>query len=312
MNTKYLELNGILLQTALSEIVETAEMATPTKRHAVHIVGRFYDPIGYLAPIIIRFKILLKEICDAKLSWDEQLTGELLKNWKRLITELKDSDAIEIPRCYVRREEYNGCRLVGFCDASVRAYAAVIYLVTNNQQVSFVTAKTRVAPSQSMTIPRLELLSTLLLARLLTAALRDTIVLGAPICFSDSKVALYWINGSEKEWKPFVQNRVNEIQRLLSSNCWHHCPGHENPADIPSRGMSPSELQTNLQWHEWLKHLVDEEIEAESNAPKECFVKMKPRILKDYCNLVTERNSVRKLWTCEDYSTLGKLLQGVF
>ena len=44
----------------VSEIVETAEMATPTKRHAVHIVGRFYDPIGYLAPIIIRFKILLK------------------------------------------------------------------------------------------------------------------------------------------------------------------------------------------------------------------------------------------------------------
>ena len=58
-----------------------------------------------------------------------------------------------------------------------------------------------------------------------------------------------------------------------------------------------------------LKHLVDEEIEAESNAPKECLVEMKLRILKDYCNLVTERNSVGKLWTCEDYSTLGKLLR---
>ena len=61
-------------------------------------------------------------------------------------------------------------RLYGFCDASIAAYAAVIYLVEENSDdnhSSFIVSKTRVAPLQTQTIPRLELLSALLLARLM-------------------------------------------------------------------------------------------------------------------------------------------------
>ena len=61
--------------------------------------------------------------------------------------------------------------LCGFCDASILPYAAIVYLVTVREEdvhISFVTAKTRVAPLQSQTIPRLELLSALLLSRLIT------------------------------------------------------------------------------------------------------------------------------------------------
>ena len=41
-------------------------------------VGRFYDPLGLFAPVVIRFKIFLQELSIAKLDWDESLTGELL------------------------------------------------------------------------------------------------------------------------------------------------------------------------------------------------------------------------------------------
>ena len=43
---------------------------------------------------------------------------------------------------------------------------------------------------------------------------------------------------SEEEWKQFVQNCVNEIHVQVPSECWNHCPGQENPADIPSRGIT--------------------------------------------------------------------------
>ena len=62
--------------------------------------------------------------------------------------------------------------LCGFCDALTHAYAAVVYLVIITDlgtSVRFVVSKTRVAPLQTQTIPRLELLSALLLSKLIVS-----------------------------------------------------------------------------------------------------------------------------------------------
>lgn len=141
--------------------------------------------------------------------------------------------------------------LYGFCDASKKAYAAVIYLVvrTSTQaHVQFVVSKTRVAPVQSQTTPRLELLSALLLARLMSTtvdALSSLLKLDPLRYYSDSQVALYWICRHGKQWRPFVQNRVNEILKQTEKEAWRHCPGKENPADLPSSGLTPLEVR----WH---------------------------------------------------------------
>ena len=67
----------------------------------------------------------------------------------------------------------------------------------------FVAAKTRVSPLEEHSIPRLELLGALLLSRLqasVSAALMVELELDPPTCFTDSKVALFWIKGHDKEW----------------------------------------------------------------------------------------------------------------
>ena len=57
---------------------------------------------------------------------------------------------------------------MGFCNASLKAYAAVVNLRTNDEiSVQFIAAKTRVVPVIGMTVPRLELLSALLLSKLI-------------------------------------------------------------------------------------------------------------------------------------------------
>ena len=129
---------------------------------------------------------------------------------------------IYIPRCFLEGicQEVEVYALHGFCDASKDAYATVVYLVMKMatiQAVKFVTSKTWVSSMHKQTIPRLKVLSALLLAKLMnsiTGSLEPLLPFSQPTCYTDSKVALYWILGSDKEWKQFVQNCVSEIRKL--------------------------------------------------------------------------------------------------
>ena len=72
-----------------------------------------------MAPIVTPFKVLFQEICQAKLEWDEQLTGKLLKKRQLLVTSLQESQPIiAVPRCYFRdiHGDVKAYSLYRFCD----------------------------------------------------------------------------------------------------------------------------------------------------------------------------------------------------
>ena len=122
-----------------------------------------------------------------------------------------------------------------------KAYAAVTYLRTvyeNGQvDVQLIASKTKVAPTKSQTIPRLELLGATILARLVHS-ISNTLSLEADVLYwVDSTAVICWIR-IECLWRLYVQNRINEIRKLSSSEKWKFCPGAVNPADLPSRGIA--------------------------------------------------------------------------
>ena len=138
----------------------------------------------------------------------------------------------------------------GFSDASEQAFtAAYLRTIYSDGTVTsrLVAAKTRVAPLKKQLIPRLELLGALILARLsdtiLTAMARSTEI----VYWVDSMTTLFWIKG-DKPWKQCVANRVREIHQLTSKDHWKHCPGHLNPADLPSHGLSEDRLLNSNLW----------------------------------------------------------------
>ena len=234
--------------------------------------------------------------------------GETLKKWKDLNTDLRKSEPVVMDRHYFT--EHNQTRqyqLFGFCDGSAIAYAAVIYLVevtSMGKHSSFVVAKMRVSPLKVQTIPRLELLSALLLARLMKNvmdSMATRLTLDVPRCFTDSQIALYWIKGTHKDWKPFIQNRTNEIRRLVPAECWDHCSGKSNPADMPSRGLSSVELSTNKLWKhgpDWLQQDVET-----SPLPSEI-----PDACGTVCLLTSMDNTdVSNLLDYDKYSSVYKL-----
>ena len=62
----------------------------------------------------------------------------------------------------------------------------------------------------------------------------DTVNVSSVHCWSDSTVALYWING-QGEYRQFVSNRVAKIKDHVRVQ-WHYVSSEENPADLGSRG----------------------------------------------------------------------------
>nr|XP_042913273.1 uncharacterized protein LOC122273263 [Parasteatoda tepidariorum] len=100
-----------------------------------------------------------------------------------------------------------------------------------------------------MTIPRLELCSCLLLSKLtqkVIAAIR--LEIHSVILYSDSTIALAWINSPSNLLKTFVSNRVSQIQQLSKDFQWKHIPSELNPADLISRGLDVKALAASELW----------------------------------------------------------------
>ena len=159
------------------DVTGLAKVATdlhPTKRNIVSLIGKFYDPIGFLSAVIIKFKILFQKLCQCKTDWDDVMPEDLTEEWRNLITDLGEARPISLQRSYLHgmADPLTSMTLCGFCDASTKAFAAVVYILLRTKTqciVRFVAAKTRVAPLHTQTIPRLELLSAFLLSKLVVS-----------------------------------------------------------------------------------------------------------------------------------------------
>ena len=304
----------------ISDISRLMRESCSTKRNVISLATRFYDPLEVISPITVRFKQLFQRLCEGSLDWDEPLKGELLAEWESLTSDLQQFTPLQIPRCYLPMSDGRSTysfSLRGYCDASKGAYAAVVYIQVEGDDVissQFLCSKTRVAPVKKTTIPRLELLSALLLARLISTircALEPEIQLRSITCHTDSLVTFFWITRREREWKQFVQNRVNEICELIPPDSWRHCPGTENPADIPSRGVSPRELQEKLDlWLHGPPILQCVEVPGEvMTMPEDCFTEMKMKDKEKLTLSLLSSGPPATILPCEDYSSLKKLLR---
>jgi len=167
--------------------------------------------------------ILLQEIWQTKLTWDEPLPETIKDEWIAVPSDLQELPQLLTPRPYFPHGQ-TGTKfdnIFVLADASTKAYGAVVYL-NSNDHVSFAMSKTRVAPVRVTSLPRLEFMAAVTATRLtefVCSSIPHDCQAVRVYFWTKSQILLHWIHKGTDS-KEFIFNRVKEIHDTFPTALW--------------------------------------------------------------------------------------------
>ena len=238
------------------EIKVVPKQLAPTKRGILKQISTIFDPLGLVAPFVLRAKLILQELWRLGFDWDKPISGPLLDAWEAWKAELPLLATLSVPRCYLSNQPsslYVSAQIHVFADASEVAFGAAAYWRFETQdhsyQSSLIFGKTRLAPIKPLTIPRLELQAAVMAVRMSQTIQKELDVMPSQITYwTDSTTVLSYIKSQGTRFHTFVANRVAEIKEVSDPETWRHVPGRLNVADDCSRGLSAQDLLQDSRW----------------------------------------------------------------
>ena len=222
------------------EIKVVPKQLAPTKRGILKQISTIFDPLGLVAPFVLRAKLILQKLWRLRFDWDKPISGPLLDAWETWKAELPL--LVNQPSAL-----YVGEQIHVFADASEVAFGAAAYWRFETQDhsyhCSFIFGKTRLAPVKPLTIPRLELQAAVMAVRMSQTIQKELDVIPNQITYwTDSTTVLSYIKSQGTRFHTLVSNRVSDPET------WRHVPGRLNVADDCSRGLSAQDLLQDSRW----------------------------------------------------------------
>ena len=232
-------------------LFQVAEEKKPfTRRGVLATVNSLYDPLGFVAPVTIQGKALLRDLSSETSDWDAPLSPDGQESWEKWRESLKELQLLNIPRPYTKVSPAlaQHRELCVFGDASNKAIGAVAYLkVTDSEgncRTGFVLGKARLAPRPEQTIPRLELCAAVLAVGMAELIISEIdIEFDALTFYTDSKVVLGYIYNEKRRFHVYVHNRIQRIRRSTKPQQWRYVSTEHNPADHATRSVHAARLK---------------------------------------------------------------------
>ncbi|XP_055645110.1 uncharacterized protein LOC129780638 [Toxorhynchites rutilus septentrionalis] len=286
----------------------------PTKREMLKVTMSIFDPLGIVAAFVIHGKVLVQDVWRSKIDWDEKIPWEIFCRWKQWLSVLRKMNTVKVDRCYFpgyNPDCYNSLNLHVFIYAGEEAYAAAAYFrVVDNGRVRciLVSSKTKVAPLQPLSIPRLELQAAVLGARLRkTIEEKHSLKIQRTFFWSDSSTVIAWIKSDARRYRQFVAFRVNEILSLSSVQEWRWVPTKLNVADEATKwGKGPS-FDPDSRWYRGPKFLYDSEHEW----PRDCREENSTTAEELRSAFVHKHHVIEQVVKLERFSRLERLLRSM-
>ena len=267
-----------------------------THRDILLTISSIYDPLGFIAPVVLVGKKILQDICHSN-SWDEPVDDSTRSRWEKWRNELCLLASLKVPRSFKPTEfgKIVSAQLHCMSDASTWGYGQCSYLRLEDESgkvhVLFVMGKARVTPKKTVSIPRLEL-----------AAATISVNIGDKLkneleyenikdyYWMDSKVVLGFI-GNESRFHTYVANRVQLIHEHTTPSQWHYVETALNTADEGSRGMSPKDFMEKSEWikgPDFLKEPVESWLKEETyeDSPEVKNVKVNTSTVKESSDIL--------------------------
>lgn len=226
-----------------------------TRRGILSTINSLFDPLGFISPLAISGKILLREIVPPGTDWDDPLSLEHETKWNTWIKALTSIGCFQIPRMIIPTSISltKDIEIHIFSDASEKAISAIAFLksvdLTGSTAVGFLLAKSKLAPLKGHTIPRLELCGAVLASEL-SHSICSHMNIDLSVCryYTDSKVVLGYIGNTTRRFFTYVTNRVEKIHKVSSPSQWSFIPTSLNPADLGTRFVSNPDLKLIALW----------------------------------------------------------------
>ncbi|RXN31543.1 hypothetical protein ROHU_004747 [Labeo rohita] len=224
-----------------------------THRGVLSVVNSLFDPLGFVAPVTIRGRAVVRELTKEVHDWDAVFPEEKENMWEEWKTSLQKLSNLHITRTYLDYSLSNApyTELCVFSDALSWAIGAVAYLraLTDEGEVKvgFVLGKAKLSPRPEPSVPRLELCGAVLAVEMAEHILDELDHKpNAVKFFCDSKVVLGYIYNQSRRFFVYVHNRVQRIRQSTSPNQWSYVPTVQNPADLATRSVITSQLNDTI------------------------------------------------------------------
>ncbi|GFX22740.1 integrase catalytic domain-containing protein [Trichonephila clavipes] len=123
----FVETSKDTLAFSVSSIADVSDSCTITKRSVLSTTAKNFDPLGLISPVVTKVKLVMQELWRLKLDWKDSLPIHLETQWKRFVKSLAAINNLNIPR-YILLDDALRIELHEYCDSSLRAYGAAIYV----------------------------------------------------------------------------------------------------------------------------------------------------------------------------------------